>query len=94
MTSATNPQTTETRKSVWKVDATHSRVEFSAKHMMFTTVKGHFAQFDAEIDWNEEDLTKSSVAAHIDSNSLFTGEAKRDGHLPPRTSSTWRTTRR
>jgi polyisoprenoid-binding protein YceI len=81
MTSVSNSQTTGTKKSIWKIDPAHSRVEFSAKHMMFTTVKGHFEKFDAEIDWNEQDFTRSTVEAHIDADSLFTGEAKRDAHL-------------
>lgn len=81
----TNPtttnQTTQVKKSVWKLDPAHSQVEFSAKHMMFTTVRGRFNQFDAEIDWDENDFTKSSVSANIKADSIFTGEEKRDAHL-------------
>jgi len=81
----TNPATTNTttqdKTSVWKLDAAHSSVEFSARHMMFTTVKGRFSQFDAEIDWDETDFTKSSVSAIIKADSIFTGEDKRDTHL-------------
>jgi len=76
-----NPTTSQTTKSVWKIDAAHSQVEFSAKHMMFTTVRGRFQQFDAEIDWNEQDFTRSSVTANIKADSIFTGEERRDAHL-------------
>jgi polyisoprenoid-binding protein YceI len=78
---ATTNQTTQDKTSVWKLDPSHSQVEFSAKHMMFTTVKGHFQQFDAEIDWDETDFTKSSVSANIKADSIFTGEERRDAHL-------------
>ena len=30
----------------WKLDPAHSQVEFSVKHMMFTTVRGRFADVD------------------------------------------------
>ena len=77
----TNPIQTQDVKSVWKVDPSHTLVEFSAKHMMFTTVKGRFNKIETEVDWDETDVTKSSVVAKIDAASLTTGDEKRDGHL-------------
>src|SRR5690349_671381 len=69
------------RTTTWKADPTHTLVEFSAKHMMITTVKGQFKQVDAEVSWDDEDVTKSSVEATIDASSLVSGEDRRDGHL-------------
>ncbi len=42
----TQSETTATTRSIWKLDPNHTLVEFSGKHMMFTTVKGHFKQID------------------------------------------------
>lgn len=65
----------------WKLDPTHSQVQFAVRHMMISTVRGRFTSFtaDAEIDLN--DLTKSSVSASAEAASVETGEAQRDGHL-------------
>ena len=34
----------------WSVDPAHSSVEFRVKHMMISTVRGHFAEFEATIE--------------------------------------------
>ncbi|MGI8586382.1 MAG: YceI family protein [Chloroflexia bacterium] len=74
--------TTDTQQTTkWTLDKNHSQVEFSAKHMMFTTVRGRFNSVEAEVDWNEADPTKSSVVATIDANSLTTFNDQRDTHL-------------
>lgn len=65
----------------WQFDKAHTRIEFSAKHMMVTTVKGSFKLFDGEIDLNEADHSASSVSFAIDAASLDTGVEQRDGHL-------------
>ena len=36
--------------ATWNVDTAHSGVGFSVKHMMFTTVRGSFDEFDATIE--------------------------------------------
>jgi hypothetical protein len=42
------------------------QVEFSAKHMGITTVKGAFTGVSAAIDFNQDDFVASSVAAAPD----------------------------
>ena len=37
----------------WKIDNAHSEVAFKVKHMMISTVTGHFENFDATIISNE-----------------------------------------
>jgi polyisoprenoid-binding protein YceI len=69
------------RTTLWKTDPAHTLVEFSAKHMMVTTVKGQFKKVDAQVNWDEADITNSSVEATIDATSLISGEDRRDGHL-------------
>lgn len=65
----------------WEIDQAHSLIEFSAKHMMVTTVKGRFTKFSGKIDIDEADPTASVVDVIIDANSVATGDEKRDGHL-------------
>ncbi|MDE3078015.1 MAG: YceI family protein [Chloroflexota bacterium] len=65
----------------WKVDPAHTQVEFSARHMGIMTVKGRFQKFDATIDFDESDFTKSSVVATVEAASVSTADERRDGHL-------------
>jgi polyisoprenoid-binding protein YceI len=75
MTAATTLEPT-----TWNIDASHSLVEFSAKHLMITTVKGRFAKVSGTIalDPNPGD---SSVAVEIDAASIDTRTEQRDEHL-------------
>ena len=40
---------TEQGTSTWVLDPTHSSVEFAAKHMMMTTVRGRFKDVTATV---------------------------------------------
>ncbi len=65
----------------WQIDSGHSIVQFTARHMMLTKVRGEFAQFSGELDLNEAEPTRSTVNVSIDVASLSTRDEKRDGHL-------------
>ncbi|HVA22995.1 MAG TPA: YceI family protein [Chloroflexota bacterium] len=65
----------------WNLDAAHSQVDFSAKHMGIMTVRGRFTDVQATIEFNEDDFTASSVAATINAASISTNDERRDGHL-------------
>jgi polyisoprenoid-binding protein YceI len=65
----------------WQVDYAHSEILFSVKHMMITTVRGRFEKFTANVDFNEADPARSRVEVQIDTDSINTREAQRDGHL-------------
>lgn len=65
----------------WSIDPTHSQVEFGVKHMMFTTVRGHFATFEGAISFDAENPANSSVEVKIDAASIDTGVEDRDNHL-------------
>lgn len=67
--------------TTWKIDPSHTLVEFAGKHMMFTTVKGRFAVVDGTIRVHDQDPTQSSVEAVLDAASVATGDARRDDHL-------------
>lgn len=67
--------------TTWSIDPSHSLVEFSVKHMMFTTVKGNFAGIKGTIVLDEANPANSSVEAEIDASSIVTRDEKRDAHL-------------
>jgi polyisoprenoid-binding protein YceI len=67
--------------TVWKIDPSHSVVEFAVKHMMFATVKGRFATFEGEIIAHPEDPTEGEVNVTIDAASIDTRDNGRDEHL-------------
>ena len=71
----------KTARTVWKLDPSHSVVEFSAKHMMITTVRGQFGTVEGEIVVNEENPAQSSVAVEIDATGIDTRAEQRDTHL-------------
>ena len=77
----TTPATSTSATTTWSIDPSHTLVEFSAKHMMFTTVKGRFSGVSGTILDVADDLTRSSVEVEIDAASIATGDLQRDGHL-------------
>lgn len=77
----TIPSTRQTTASTWTIDPAHSLVEFSAKHMMFTTVKGRFSGVSGAIVYFGDDVARSSVHVEIDVASIATGDLQRDRHL-------------
>jgi polyisoprenoid-binding protein YceI len=65
----------------WEFDYAHSSVEFAAKHMMVTTVRGRFNTFTVVADVNEQEPEKSEFDVTIDAGSITTNSEQRDGHL-------------
>jgi polyisoprenoid-binding protein YceI len=68
-------------KTAWKLDPAHTSVEFSAKHMMITTVRGRIADVEGTIYIDEENPSNSSVEAVLKGASLDTRSEQRDQHL-------------
>jgi polyisoprenoid-binding protein YceI len=67
---------------VWKFDPGHSAAEFSARHMMITTVRGGFRNVTGTLNYNPEVPANSSVEATIETAQMTsTGLADRDNHL-------------
>ena len=64
----------------WTVDRSHSSVEFRVKHMMISTVRGHFGEFEGTIV-AAPDYRDSRVSGTIDTASIDTNEPRRDEHL-------------
>lgn len=67
--------------STWNVDAAHSGIHFSVRHMVFAKVRGRFGTLRGAVALDPQDLTRASVEAEIDAGSIDTGVADRDKHL-------------
>lgn len=67
--------------ATWKIDPTHSEVKFKVKHLVISTVTGHFNEFKATIDASKEDFSDAAISFSADVNSVDTKNAQRDGHL-------------
>ena len=63
------------------IDTAHSSIGFTVRHMMFAKVHGQFKKWNATLDFNASDPTKSKLEVDIDTTSIDTREAQRDGHL-------------
>lgn len=63
----------------WIIDPSHSQIQFSAKHMGISTVRGTFETFSGEIE--EVDGKVTEVIVDIDVASIHTFSGDRDNHL-------------
>lgn len=64
----------------WNVDADHSSVEFSIKHL-FSNVTGRFGKFEGDLKFDPNNLKGSSADFTIYVKSINTHNDKRDSHL-------------
>ena len=65
----------------WRVDAAHTRAEFAVKHLMITTVRGHFGDVDGTVREDSADPTHSTIEVSLKVASISTGVEQRDAHL-------------
>ena len=65
----------------YAIDTTHTRLGFSARHAMVTTVRGGFTDFEGNARIDTTNPAASHVEIAINAASIDTGVADRDGHL-------------
>lgn len=65
----------------YQIDSSHSGANFSVKHMMVTNVSGRFSNLKGAVTFDEKNLSKSSIEATVDIETINTNEPKRDAHL-------------
>ena len=70
-----------TAKVNWKLDPTHSEIEFKVKHMMISTVSGSFNEFDGEIEANDDTFKDAKFRFNAKIESISTKNKERDTHL-------------
>ncbi len=65
----------------WIIDPAHSHIGFAVRHMMISTVRGEFTEFEGTIDFNEDEPEETTVEVTIDAHSINTRSEDRDAHL-------------
>jgi polyisoprenoid-binding protein YceI len=64
----------------WKADTANAKVNFTL-HGPFGTVHGSFTGLEATINFNEKNLSASSITASIDAKTVSTGVSLRNSDL-------------
>lgn len=67
--------------SEWQIDPMHSSAQFAVKHLAISTVRGAFTSVKGSVQFDDHDITKSSVDVIIDVGSVDTRVAARDKDL-------------
>jgi polyisoprenoid-binding protein YceI len=75
------PQEIDELTGTWTLDPGHTRIGFSARHAMVTTVRGGFDEFEGVAQVDTANPGSSSAKVDIKAASINTGQADRDGHL-------------
>jgi polyisoprenoid-binding protein YceI len=65
----------------WKIDSTHTGVEFAVKHLMISTVKGHFSDVAGELTGSINEPENFGLEVTIGTASIDTRQEQRDAHL-------------
>ncbi len=65
----------------YTLDTSHTRLGFSARHAMVTTVRGQFKDFTGTAHVDTQNPANSKVEVIIDATSIDTGNDQRNGHL-------------
>jgi polyisoprenoid-binding protein YceI len=65
----------------WQIDRAHSAAQFSVRHLMVSTVRGHFGKLTGVVRYDPAKPGEASVEAEVDVSTIDTREAKRDAHL-------------
>jgi polyisoprenoid-binding protein YceI len=65
----------------YTIDGAHSSATFTVRHMMISTVPGRFSGISGTINYDEKDISKSSVEATIKTATISTDNDYRDKDL-------------
>jgi polyisoprenoid-binding protein YceI len=66
--------------TTWKIDPAHSEVKFKVKHLVVSTVTGHFNNYQATAE-TLGDFSDAKINFEAEVDSIDTKNAQRDGHL-------------
>jgi len=63
------------------IDPMHSDIEFKIKHLMISTVRGRFNNYEAWMISDKKDFSDAHIECHVDVASIYTSIKDRDDHL-------------
>lgn len=67
--------------ATWKIDPSHSEVKFKVKHLVISTVTGHFNDYAATAESDKDDFSDAKISFEALVDSISTKNEQRDGHL-------------
>ncbi|MFF4016126.1 YceI family protein [Streptomyces sp. NPDC001843] len=65
----------------WMIDPAHSRIGFSVRHAMVTTVRGAFTEYQSRLYFDGRNPARSKAEIVLSTGSVDTGVEQRDAHL-------------
>ncbi|MFC6065080.1 YceI family protein [Streptomyces ochraceiscleroticus] len=68
----------------WMIDPAHSRIGFSVRHAMVTTVRGAFTEYESRLYFDGRDPDRSEAQITLSTASIDTGVEQRDAHVTGR----------
>jgi polyisoprenoid-binding protein YceI len=74
-------EATGTQTGIWEIDTAHSSAQFTVRHLMISNVRGEFSKVTGRVNFDGDDLARSSVEATVDVSTINTREPDRDAHL-------------
>jgi polyisoprenoid-binding protein YceI len=75
MTAAALPTT------AWQIDPSHTEIEFSARHLMISNVKGRFSSLTGSVGYDPTEPGKVELNVEIPVATIDTRNEQRDAHL-------------
>ncbi len=67
--------------STWNIDQSHSTIGFKIKHLVVSTVKGHFNDFSGKVTTDNDNFENAKIEFNINTTSISTNNEQRDNHL-------------
>jgi polyisoprenoid-binding protein YceI len=67
--------------TTWQLDPNHTNAQFTVRHLGISNVQGEFTKITGTVMLDDQDITKSSVNATIDTTSIDTRVTRRDDDL-------------
>ena len=80
-TTANDDTTATPQAAAYVVDKAHSQIGFKVRHLGITNVNGFFADYEADVSMDGDDLSTLTATATVQIGSISTGIDRRDGHL-------------
>jgi polyisoprenoid-binding protein YceI len=67
-------------RTTWAIDPSHSEIQFKVKHLVITTVTGHFKEFSGSVS-SGENFEDAEIQFEAKVDSISTNSEQRDAHL-------------
>ncbi len=78
--STANSSVADVKKATWLADKSHTKIQFSARHMIISEVTGHFTDYDLTMNASD-DFEDAEIELTVGLASIYTGIKERDNHL-------------